>query len=176
MKKSLKLIEDLRLVSAIFYVVAAFIYLIFQSVVIGASDSAGGAAVFSLVLGWLVFCAAVVLTILLIKQRLDGGYGMTDEKKLVQNLWFAFALSVVGLFATVGVNLLMIFIFILCLTEYFIRDALNKTGQNSDGDREEPVQLPPASEENEPEPALEAPKVKLVAPIRRGDPTDGEEE
>ena len=81
-----------------------------------------------------------------------------------------------GLFATVGVNLLMIFIFILCLTEYFIRDALNKTGQNSDGDREEPVQLPPAAEENEPEPAPEVPKVKLVAPIRRGDPTDGEEE
>lgn len=173
MKKTLSIINVLKVGLSLFVDLALFIYLVVISAV-------GGTNVFSLILAWFLWAAAVVLSVLIVKNFKKPG----TERDLKMQIYFSFALMLVGVFLLDIVNTLMLVLFALTLVEYMIREKSGGEAEEQIAKPELPAEQTYAAPEDEggetavaePE-AQSKPVRKVIAPKRRGDdavpPEDG---
>ena len=182
MKKSLALLKLLKTGISLFIDIAMFIYLVVTSAVAGAAEGGVGSTVaFSLVLAWFIWAAAVILSVLIVKN-----FKKTErESELKLQIIYACALMLVGVFVLVDVNVLVIALFALMLVEYFVRDRLGEFDAPISGGAEPPAEQPQGIAAEEPQAAPESeaateddakPARKVIAPKRRGDDAVPQEE
>ena len=182
MKKSLALLKLLKTGISLFIDIAMFIYLVVTSAVAGAAEGGVGSTVaFSLVLAWFIWAAAVILSVLIVKNFKKG----ETERELKLQIIYACALMLVGVFVLVDVNVLVIALFALMLVEYFVRDRLGEFDAPISGGAEPPAEQPQGIAAEEPQTAPESeaatedgakPARKVIAPKRRGDDAVPQEE
>lgn len=67
MKKSLALLKLLKTGISLFIDIAMFIYLVITSAVAGVAEGVNGTVTFALVIAWFVWAAAVILSVLIVK-------------------------------------------------------------------------------------------------------------
>lgn len=182
MKKSLALLKLLKTGISLFIDIAMFIYLVVTSAVAGVAEGGVGSTVaFSLVLAWFIWAAAVILSVLIVKNFKKG----ETERDLKMQIIYACALMLVGVFVLVDVNVLVIALFALMLVEYFVRDRLGEFDAPISGGAEPPAEQPQGIAAEEPQAAPESeaatedgakPARKVIAPKRRGDDAVPQEE
>lgn len=182
MKKSLALLKLLKTGISLFIDIAMFIYLVVTSAVAGVAEGGVGSTVaFSLVLAWFIWAAAVILSVLIVKNFKKG----ETERELKLQIIYACALMLVGVFVLVDVNVLVIALFALMLVEYFVRDRLGEFDAPISGGAEPPAEQPQGIAAEEPQAAPESeaatedgakPARKVIAPKRRGDDAVPQEE
>lgn len=181
MKKTLKLIDILTLVLTLCFDLTSFIYLVFSSATIASTEGLVGAIVFSVVVAWFAFAAAIVFSVLVFRRHLKGG----TERDLKILIFFSLALFVVGIFVPLGATTLMFVMFALFFVEYMLREkhddsSADKTSSFEQSDAAEPdadrmpeaVPMPEAMHEAPRQDAVQhaqAPKRKVITPLRRGD-------
>lgn len=180
MKKSLALLKLLKTGISLFIDIAMFIYLVITSAVAGVAEGVNGTVTFALVIAWFVWAAAVILSVLIVKN-----FKKTErESELKLQIIYACALMLVGVFVLVDVNVLVIALFALMLVEYFVRDRLGEFDAPISGGAEPPAEQTQAAlddegvketaaeeQESQPKPAR-----KVIAPKRRGDDAVPQEE
>lgn len=182
MKKTLSLVKMLKTGLSLFVDLSLFIYLVVTSAVAGAAEGGVGSTVaFSLVLAWFIWAAAVILSVLIVKN-----FKKTErESELKLQIIYACALMLVGVFVLVDVNVLVIALFALMLVEYFVRDRLGEFDAPISGGAEPPAEQPQGIAAEEPQAAPESeaatedgakPARKVIAPKRRGDDAVPQEE
>ena len=180
MKKSLALLKLLKTGISLFIDIAMFIYLVITSAVAGVAEGVNGTVTFALVIAWFVWAAAVILSVLIVKN-----FKKTErESELKLQIIYACALMLVGVFVLVDVNVLVIALFALMLVEYFVRDRLGEFDAPISGGAEPPAEQTQAAPDDEgvKEAATEEqvsqpkPARKVIAPKRRGDDAVPQEE
>lgn len=188
MKKSLALLKLLKTGISLFIDIAMFIYLVITSAVAGVAEGVNGTVTFALVIAWFVWAAAVILSVLIVKN-----FKKTErESELKLQIIYACALMLVGVFVLVDVNVLVIALFALMLVEYFVRDRLGEFDAPISGGAEPPAEQPQGIAAEEPQAALDdegvketaaeeqvsqpKPARKVIAPKRRGDDAVPQEE
>lgn len=180
MKKSLALLKLLKTGISLFIDIAMFIYLVITSAVAGVAEGVNGTVTFALVIAWFVWAAAVILSVLIVKN-----FKKTErESELKLQIIYACALMLVGVFVLVDVNVLVIALFALMLVEYFVRDRLGEFDAPISGGAEPPAEQTQAALDDEgvKETAAEEqvsqpkPARKVIAPKRRGDDAVPQEE
>lgn len=180
MKKSLALLKLLKTGISLFIDIAMFIYLVITSALTSVAEVVNGTVTFALVIAWFVWAAAVILSVLIVKN-----FKKTErESELKLQIIYACALMLVGVFVLVDVNVLVIALFALMLVEYFVRDRLGEFDAPISGGAEPPAELTQAAPEDEgvKEAAAEEqeyqpkPARKVIAPKRRGDDAVPQEE
>ena len=180
MKKSLALLKLLKTGISLFIDIAMFIYLVITSALTSVVEGVNGTVTFALVIAWFVWAAAVILSVLIVKN-----FKKTErESELKLQIIYACALMLVGVFVLVDVNVLVIALFALMLVEYFVRDRLGEFDAPISGGAEplaEQTQAVPDDEgvqETAAEEQVSQPKParKVIAPKRRGDDAVPQEE
>lgn len=180
MKKSLALLKLLKTGISLFIDIAMFIYLVITSAVAGVAEGVNGTVTFALVIAWFVWAAAVILSVLIVKN-----FKKTErESELKLQIIYACALMLVGVFVLVDVNVLVIALFALMLVEYFVRDRLGEFDAPISGGAEPPAEQTQAAlddegvQETAAEEQVSQPKParKVIAPKRRGDDAVPQEE
>ena len=175
MKKTLSLVKMLKTGLTLFVDLSLFIYLVVTSAVIGASEvPASGSVAFSLVLAWFIWVATVILSVLIVKNFKKG----ETERDLKMQVYYTFAMMLVGIFVLDMVNTLFLLMFALVLIEYIIREkAGDFDAAEPDATPEPPAEQTQAALDDEgvKETAAEEqvsqpkPARKVIAPKRRGD-------
>lgn len=167
MKKTLSLLKIMKFGLSLFIDLSLFIYLVVASALAAASDVSTGTTTFTLVVAWFVWAAAVVLSALIIK----GFRKQETWSDVKAQALFSFVLLAVGAFVLAEVNVLIIVLFALVLTEFTIREK----AETSDGDAVAPPE--PSHEEEElnaetfePQQALPEPQKTDVAPVTEETP------
>lgn len=188
MKKSLALLKLLKTGISLFIDIAMFIYLVITSALTSVAEVVNGTVTFALVIAWFVWAAAVILSVLIVKN-----FKKTErESELKLQIIYACALMLVGVFVLVDVNVLVIALFALMLVEYFVRDRLGEFDAPISGGAEPPAEQPQGIAAEEPQAALDdegvketaaeeqvsqpKPARKVIAPKRRGDDAVPQEE
>ena len=186
MKKSLALLKLLKTGISLFIDIAMFIYLVITSALTSVVEGVNGTVTFALVIAWFVWAAAVILSVLIVKN-----FKKTErESELKLQIIYACALMLVGVFVLVDVNVLVIALFALMLVEYFVRDRLGEFdapisgGAEPDATPEPPAEQTQAAldgkgvKETAAEEQVSQPKParKVIAPKRRGDDAVPQEE
>ncbi len=181
MKKSLALLKLLKTGISLFIDIAMFIYLVITSALTSVAEGVNGTVTFALVIAWFVWAAAVILSVLIVKN-----FKKTErESELKLQIIYACALMLVGVFVLVDVNVLVIALFALMLVEYFVRDRLGEFDAPISGGAEPPAEQPQGIAAEEPQAAPESeaatedgakPARKVIAPKRRGDDAVPQEE
>ena len=180
MKKSLALLKLLKTGISLFIDIAMFIYLVITSALTSVAEGVNGTVTFALVIAWFVWAAAVILSVLIVKN-----FKKTErESELKLQIIYACALMLVGVFVLVDVNVLVIALFALMLVEYFVRDRLGEFDAPISGGAEPPAEQTQAALDDEgvKETAAEEqvsqpkPARKVIAPKRRGDDAVPQEE
>lgn len=182
MKKTLSLVKMLKTGLSLFVDLSLFIYLVVTSAVAGVAEGGVGSTVaFSLVLAWFVWVAAVILSVLIVKNFKKG----ETERDLKMQVYYTFVTMLVGVFVFDMVNTLFLLMFALVLIEYMVRDkAGDFDAAEPDATPEPPAELTQAAPEDEgvKEAAAEEqeyqpkPARKVIAPKRRGDDAVPQEE
>lgn len=182
MKKSLALLKLLKTGISLFIDIAMFIYLVITSALTSVAEGVNGTVTFALVIAWFVWAAAVILSVLIVKNFKKA----ERESELKLQIIYACALMLVGVFVLVDVNVLVIALFALMLVEYFVRDRLGEFDAPISGGAEPPAEQPQGFAAEEPQqaaPESEAatedgakPVRKVIAPKRRGDDAVPQEE
>ena len=183
MKKTLSLVKMLKTGLSLFVDLSLFIYLVVTSAVAGAAEGGVGSTVaFSLVLAWFIWAAAVILSVLIVKNFKKG----ETERDLKMQVYYTFVTMLVGVFVFDMVNTLFLLMFALVLIEYMVREkAGDFDAAEPDAKPEPPAEQPQGIAAEEPQAAPESeaatedgakPARKVIAPKRRGDDAVPQEE
>ena len=182
MKKSLALLKLLKTGISLFIDIAMFIYLVITSAVAGVAEGGvGGTVAFSLVLAWFIWAAAVILSVLIVKNFKKG----ETERDLKMQVYYTFAMMLVGVFVFDMVNTLFLLMFALVLIEHMVREkAGDFDAAEPDATPEPPAEQTQAAPDDEgvKETAAEEqvsqpkPARKVISPKRRGDDAVPQEE
>ena len=119
MKKTLSLVKMLKTGLSLFVDLSLFIYLVVTSAVAGVAEGGVGSTVaFSLVLAWFIWAATVILSVLIVKNFKKG----ETERDLKMQVYYTFAMMLVGVFVFDMVNTLFLLMFALVLIEHMVRE------------------------------------------------------